>query len=180
MEENSSWKHFSSRASRRSGPWLKSMSSAATSAHAGPATRGLSLSCCDLEDSINYLVVIFPCKVQEPAWPEVIVIASLTPFCCTEACSFISAALQNNLSCPWRFQNSGPGWCEGLISLLGAGQLLFRAVLFVFQKDKTVGGASQHMSSFAGSSASPLTLIFWDGFWSSSFYSTPSQLSLLS
>lgn len=87
MEENSSWKHFSSRASRRSGPWLKSMSSAATSAHAGPATRGLLFSCCDLEDSINYLVVIFPCKVQEPAWPEVIVIASLTPFCCTEACS---------------------------------------------------------------------------------------------
>lgn len=64
------------------------MSSAATCAHAGPALP--LLSCCDLEEPINYLVLLFPCNVQEnqePAWPEVIAIASLTPCCCTEACN---------------------------------------------------------------------------------------------
>lgn len=64
------------------------MSSAATSAHAGPALP--LLSCCDLEEPINYLVLLFPCNMQEnqePAWPEVIAIASLTPCCCTEACN---------------------------------------------------------------------------------------------
>lgn len=86
-EKNPSWKHFSPGASGRSGPWLKSMSSAGTFAHAGPAQSLLFLlwpgRANKLPSAGN-----FPFKVQEnqePAWTEVISTASLTPCCCIEA-----------------------------------------------------------------------------------------------
>lgn len=38
-----------------------------------------------------------------------------------------------HLSCTWRLQNTGPGWCEGLTSLLGMGQHLCKAGLSCFE-----------------------------------------------
>lgn len=178
-EKRPSWKHFSSRPSGRSGPQLKSMSSAGTSAHAGPAQPLLFLPWPGRANKLpgaTFSLLSAGKPGASLSWGDIHCFPH--SLLLHWSMQLISAALQNCLPCPWRFQNSGPGWCEGLISLLGMGQFLCRAALFVFRKDKTVGRASQRMSSFTESS--PSTLIFWDGFSSSSFYSTPSQLSLVS
>lgn len=86
-EKNPSGKLFSSGARRRSGPWLKSMSSAAAPAHAGPAQPLLFLLWPGRGNKLPGAT--FSCKGQgnqEPAWPDVMAIASLAPCCCIEAC----------------------------------------------------------------------------------------------
>lgn len=118
-----------------------------------------------------------------------------------------------HLSCTWRLQNTGPGWREGLTSLLGMGQHLCKAGLSCFEatepsEEQVNAGASlqralprlwqrlrsrmfSHLSLRVGDNTHRHTysllgscgmsnLLLWNGFSSSSFYSTPSPLRLVS
>lgn len=113
-------------------------------------------------------------------------------------------------SCTWRFQTTGPGWREGPTSLLGLGGLPCKAALSCFEaiagaRQRTsifaessplplarrrshmfsrlslcVGDETHcHTGSLLGSCGMS-NPILWNGFSSSSFYSAPSLLRLVS
>lgn len=110
-EKNPSWKHFSPGASGRSGPWLKSMSSAGTSTHAGPAQSLLFLLWPGRANKLPGATFSLQSAGKPRAslnWGDIYCFPH--SLLLHRSMRLISAAPQNCLPCPWRCHNSGPGW----------------------------------------------------------------------
>lgn len=70
-----------------------------------------------------------PDPMQQPLlhFLPLVVLKHVTHCCCSPKRPVL------HLSCPWRLQNTGPGWREGLTSLLGRGQLPCKAAPSCFE-----------------------------------------------